>query len=282
MTRQIQLPAAAYGRAWSGFLHGYYQAPDHPAKLRLLRALERLTGSRRIVASTKWGFVMALDHHDFVQRTIFWEGEYEPEVTRRLMGELRPDDVFYDVGANVGYYTCAAVKNGVGCVLAFEPDPLTASVLRLNLRLNAAASASCQVMEVALGRTAGREVFHRAHVSNSGRSGFRPVDAVQSFEVAIETIDELIAAGRAPAPTVLKIDVEGSEHDVLLGASRLLERCPPRLIVFEAPRDLLAAPVHPLAAHLCDHGYAIAHVTRHSSHVEELENYVASRARAVD
>jgi FkbM family methyltransferase len=265
---------------WSGFLHGYYQAPDHPAKLRLLRALERLTGSRRIVAPTKWGFVMALDHHDSVQRTIFAEGEYEPEVTRRLMYELRPDDVFYDIGANVGYYTCAAMKSRVGSVLAFEPDPLTASVLRLNLRLNGVAGASCQVLEVALGRDVASAVFHRSHVSNSGRSGFRPVDAVASFEVPIETIDSIITAGHAPVPTVLKIDVEGHEHEVLLGASRLLENSPPRLIVFEAPRDLLAACACPLKTYLVDRGYSIAHLPRLSGHVEALENYVASLARA--
>jgi FkbM family methyltransferase len=263
---------------WSGFLHGYYRAPDHPAKLRLLRVLERLTGSRRIVAPTRWGFVMALDHHDFVQRTIFAEGEYEPEVTRRLLSELRQDDTFYDIGANVGYYTCAALKRGVKSVIAFEPDPISASVLHLNLRLNGATGASCQVMEIALGSGVGSGVFHRSHVSNSGRSGFRPVNAVASFEVPVETMDSLMAAGRAAVPTVLKIDVEGLEHEVLLGASRLLENSPPRLIIFEAQRDLLAMPGHPLASCLRERGYSIEHLPRQSGIVEELENYAASLA----
>src|SRR5262245_22005547 len=95
LTRGVQLPALAYGRRWSGLLRSYYHAPDHPAKLRLITLLERVTGNRRIVAPTKWGFLMALDRSDFVQRTIFAEGEYEPEVTRQLMCELRADDVFY-------------------------------------------------------------------------------------------------------------------------------------------------------------------------------------------
>ena len=67
---------------WSRLLFAYYRASDHPAKLRMLRLLERVTGNRRIVVPTKCGFVMALDRSDFVQRTIFAEGEYEPEVTR--------------------------------------------------------------------------------------------------------------------------------------------------------------------------------------------------------
>ena len=192
--------------------------------------MERLTGNRRIVAPTKWGFQMALDRIDLVQGTIFAEGEYEPEVTRVLCTELRHDDVFYDIGANVGYYTCAALQNGVGSVYAFEPDPAAAAVLRLNLCLNALADASCQVMELALGFEAGSGVFYRSHVSNSGRSGFHPRDAVATFEVPIEQIDALIAGSRVRAATVVKIDVEGLEHQVLLGAQRLLKEKPPRLI----------------------------------------------------
>jgi FkbM family methyltransferase len=275
MIREVQLPPLAYGRLWSGFLRGYYLAFDHPAKLRLLRVLERLTGSRRIVAPTKWGFVMALDRSDLVQRTIFAEGEYEPEVSRQLLSELRDGDVFYDIGANVGYYTCAALKRGVKSVHAFEPDPITASVLRLNLGLNGLAGASCQVIETALGSRTASGVFHRSHVSNTGRSGFRPVDAVASFEVSIETIDALIAARHTPTPTVLKLDVEGLELEVLLGARRLLESSPPRLIFFEALRDLLSCPKHPLTCYLRECGYAIEHVPRLSGIVEDVENYAA-------
>ena len=195
------------------------------------------------------------------------------------MSELSDDDVFYDIGANVGYYACAALKNGVKSVHAFEPDPIAASVLRLNLRLNGLTGASCQVMEMALGCRVGSGTFHRSHVSNSGRSGFRPVDAVASFEVPIETINSLIAAERAPAPTVLKVDVEGLEHEVLLGARRLLESSPPRLIIFEAQRDLLASPGHPLTGYLRECGYSIEHLPRLSGIVEDVENYAARPVR---
>ena len=205
---------------------------------------------------------MAIDRSDFVQRTIFAEGEYEPEVTRELLSELREDDVFYDIGANVGYHTCAALKNGVKSVHAFEPDPITASVLRLNLRLNGLMSASCQVMEMALGRSAGSGVFHRSHGWNSGRSGFRPGGAVASFEVPIETINWLIAAQRTPVPTILKVDVEGLEHPVMIIARPFLENSPQRLIIFEAQRDLLTSPGHPLTGYLRECGYSIEHLPR--------------------
>lgn len=278
--RQIQLAAAHFGRVWSRFLFRYHHFPDHPAKLRILGILERLTGSRRIIAPTVLGFDMALDRTDFVQRTIFTEGIYEPEVTRVLMSELRPRDVFFDVGANAGYYTCAAVRIGVKLVCAFEPDPLAASVVRLNLGLNGADPKTWRVLELALGRSVGTAIFHRSHVSNSGRSGLRAVDAVASFRVPVDTVDSIIADGRAPLPTVMKVDVEGHELEVLLGARRLLEDKAPRLIVFEAERDLLSDHEHPLTRLLHSKGYSIEHLARLSGVIEDVENYAARRLRS--
>jgi FkbM family methyltransferase len=145
----------------------------------------------------------------------------------------------------------------------------------LNLRLNGLEGPSCQVLETALGARTGNGVFHRSHALNSGMSGFRPVDAVDSFAVEIETIDSLIATQRVPVPTVLKIDVEGLEHDVLIGAQRLLEDSPPRLIVFEALSDLLATPSHPLTSYLREKRYSVMHVPRLSGVAAEVENYAA-------
>ena len=180
--RDVQLPPFSFGRRWSRFLHAYYNAPDHPAKLRIIGLLERLTGNRRVVVPTRWGFEMAVDKRDFVQRTIFSQGVYEPEVTELLLTELMPTDVFYDIGANTGYYTCAAAAKGVQSIYAFEPDPLSCSVLLLNLRLNDVPDNQCVVFQFAVGDKNANRLFHRAHVSNTGQSGFQERNAVQQFE----------------------------------------------------------------------------------------------------
>jgi FkbM family methyltransferase len=278
--RQAQLPPSCYGSIWSRFLYAYYHAPDHPAKLRILRLLERCTGNRRIIAPTRFGFFMALDRTDFVQRTIFTEGEYEPEVMDSLRSNLVSSDVFYDVGAHIGYYTCMALSIGVKTVLAFEPDPLTSSVLRLNVRLNGHRDSRFELHEVALGATSGRKAFYRSHVSNTGMSGFSDRKSVASFEVDVSTLDSIVFDGKCALPSVMKIDVEGYEFDVLSGARRLLEVGPPRMIVFEGPPTLLAgSQERSSAALLWRHGYRIEHIRRRSGVVEDVENYAAYRGR---
>src|SRR5438105_5376761 len=158
----------------------YYHAPDHPARLRIIGFLERLSGNRRILAPVRAGFTMALDKADFVQRTIFAEGEYEPEITRLFEQELNPTDVFYDVGANVGYYACLALHTGVASVCCFEPDPLSASVLKMHLGLNGWPESRCKIFNVALGEREAQQIFYRSHVLNTGMSGFQSRNAISS------------------------------------------------------------------------------------------------------
>jgi len=78
-----------------------------------------------------------VDHADLLQRTELYDGVWEPVESRFFQQNLRPDDVLYDIGANIGYFTCLALRAGVRHVVAFEPDPLTSQVLSLNLQLNA-------------------------------------------------------------------------------------------------------------------------------------------------
>jgi FkbM family methyltransferase len=276
--RHTQLPAVCYSSIWSRFLYAYYHAGDHPAKLRVLRLLEQCTGNCRIIAPTRLGFVMALDRADFVQRTIFTEGEYEREVGDLLRNNLISSDVFYDVGAHVGYYTCMALSHGVRMVCAFEPDPLTSSVLRLNLRLNGLLDDRCHLYEVAVGATSSSKPFYRSHVSNTGMSGLSNRNSVDSFEVDVRTLDSIALDGKSAPPSVIKIDVEGFEFDVLSGGRRLLDAARPRLIIFEGPPKLVTcSPERSSAALLRCHGYRIEHIPRRSGVVEDVENYVALR-----
>src|SRR5215469_3075096 len=102
-------------------------------KLRLLGWLQRLIGQRRIVRRTDTDFLLALDAREFIQSSILYHGSWETELTGLLLQELRAEDVFYDIGANVGYFSCLAARRGIRKTLAFEPDPLVCSILRSNL-----------------------------------------------------------------------------------------------------------------------------------------------------
>jgi predicted RNA methylase len=61
----------------------------------------------------------------------------ERAILEDLLRSLEPDDVFYDIGANVGTYTCfAASKLVPNAVVAFEPEPKNATRLREDLDLS--------------------------------------------------------------------------------------------------------------------------------------------------
>src|SRR5262249_54171691 len=95
-------------------------------------------------------------------------------------------------------------------------------------------------------------------------------------EVACHTADELIQTGRAPAPTLMKIDVEGWELHVLNGARQLLGSARLKAIVIEAASDPTGTLIDARVADLLrDHGYRTTRIHRPEGQVRGVENYLA-------
>ncbi len=181
------------------------------------------------------GLQLVVQSNEDFGRVITCLGCYEPEESEYLLTALRQDDVCFDVGANVGYYTILMARTAVrGQVHAFEPDPLCSSLLELNVRINDLNNIT--VNRVAVGAQLGRAKLVRS--TDSGFSslrdtGRRPVSGI--LDVAMTTVDAYLEANGAGRLDVLKADVEGAESLVLEGARDLL-RDPsrrPRLILLE-------------------------------------------------
>jgi FkbM family methyltransferase len=178
------------------------------------------------------GLVMKVRLQDYIQRTIFTEGFYEPELVTWLKSELRPEDVFWDVGANVGAMTLIAARR-CQSVVSFEPEPKVLIRLREHLEVNRLTSV--QVMPVALSDASGRFLMGLAPGENSGMNSLcRTEVGWNCLEVATLQADKLLAQGDVPYPTVMKVDVEGAEAKVFAGARDLLRNHALRVIVFEA------------------------------------------------
>lgn len=137
-----------------------------------------------------------------------WIGNYERRLADRLWSSLSPGDVFYDIGANAGYYTLLgsrAVGPG-GEVVAFEPVPENLSKLNRHLSINRIRNVD--VFEVALLDRTGEVRL----ALDRGPSQAR-LFADGSLPVAGRTLDAL-----APLPPdVMKMDAEGAEAAVLRG-----------------------------------------------------------------
>ena len=154
-----------------------------------------------------------------------WLGHYEREAQEIFVAAIRPGDVVYDVGANVGFYTLLASKlAGHGSVVSFEPLPRNLALLERHLRLNAVRNV--RVLPIAVSSRSGTARFATSH--NPAMGG---LTATGEIEVTTASLDDLIAARAIARPSFMKIDVEGAEHDVLTGAAKLLAEDRPTILL---------------------------------------------------
>jgi len=159
----------------------------------------------------------------------------------RRIGKLEPSFCI-DVGANVGTYTRTILEETSAAVLAFEPLPGAFAKLEAVAREH---PGRVTAINCGVGNVSGDLLLHFGD-DESELASFSPVvssipyvsaSCNRSQKVRIVTLDEyLLASGNRPACDridLLKIDVEGFEHEVLLGARRTIEELRPRVIQLE-------------------------------------------------
>jgi FkbM family methyltransferase len=151
----------------------------------------------------------------------YWLRIYELPLQEAIARELSRGEIFYDIGANAGFFTVLAAKlvGSEGRVFAFEPLPENARCIREQIEVNALTQ--CRLIVKAVTRQSGCIAFalhennSMAHVDGDGGATDRRMN------VDAMTLDEFIAEGNPP-PHFVKMDVEGHEAEVLTGATKLL------------------------------------------------------------
>ncbi len=161
------------------------------------------------------------------------KGIGEPEVQQALAEHLRPGMTFYDLGANIGFFSLMAARlvGQQGLVISFEADPEIAARLRENLSRNQFKHA--HVEQKAAWSESTTVSFARVDPGTSPDRGLGHVSADHSatgaISVAAVSLDQYVAAN--PPPDFLKCDVEGAEVEVFQGAANLLCSRHPILLV---------------------------------------------------
>ena len=155
---------------------------------------------------------------------------HERSLTELFNRIIRPTDVVFDVGANLGLHTLTFSRLAKH-VVAFEPNPS----LTPNLDKTFANLQNVTLCKVCLTAEDGAVQFHISewdHMlsSLSNWSG----QPTRTIEVSGRSLDSLLSTGSIPKPDVLKVDVEGAELIVFRGAENLLSQTDsPRAIIFE-------------------------------------------------
>ena len=140
------------------------------------------------------------------------KGDFETEETELLKGYMQDSDVLVDIGAYVGYYSCLAKSMGK-TVVAIEPLNQNQKVLYRNLQENG--WSDVEVWPVGLASCTGIATVYGAKTGASMIKGWAGCSAVQNQMVSVSTLDTIIGARFLGQQLVIKVDVEGTEFEVL-------------------------------------------------------------------
>lgn len=161
-------------------------------------------------------------------------GTNEPPVQDALERFLEPGDVFYDVGANVGFFTVIGAKlvGETGRVFVFEPVPDNMEMVKHNCQLNG--FSNLMYFNYAVSDSTGEADLLLAEYSGGATlsSVGAPPDLKGKMHVKVVSLDEMVFNRDIAPPSLVKIDVEGAEENVLHGMRRILEEFKP-IIIFE-------------------------------------------------
>jgi len=173
-------------------------------------------------------FNVAASHSAFIL------GNHEPEVQEFLASFLRPGMVYFDVGANVGFFGVIAARlvGPTGRVICYEPLPQNARQIEYNAKLNG--FSNIQVRCEALGGSNRSDVFNTSAEPTWGMLstvGKAPVQASGQIPVSVRTLDSLCIPGGLPDPDLIQVDIEGAEAEFLEGARAILTGKRPVLVI---------------------------------------------------
>jgi FkbM family methyltransferase len=143
-----------------------------------------------------------------------------------LLHFLNADDQFIDVGANVGSYTILAASEVGAQTIAIEPIPDTFRHLCTNVDLNEISS-KVQTLNIGLGSQQAVLHFTR-HLDTTNHVATK--QTANTVAVEVRTLDQLV---KMEQPTLIKIDVEGFETEVLKGMSTSLQAPKLKAIIIE-------------------------------------------------
>jgi FkbM family methyltransferase len=172
---------------------------------------------------------------------------------------LRPGDGFIDGGANEGVYTLLAAKlvGASGQVEAFEAVPQYVDRLRANVSANGLTWVT--VHPDAVGAHPGQTAFVVRGTGSRLQTSDDHGPAVRTIDVDVVRLDDVLS----DRPWAMgKLDVEGAEHAVLIGAGKLLAHAEPAVWVLEIVEHFLArfgSSVGQIQQWLGDHGYDLAY-----------------------
>jgi FkbM family methyltransferase len=167
-------------------------------------------------------------------------GGYETEWTAEIDRLTKGARTFVDIGANEGYYSIIAARNGAR-VLAVEPQKRLLDVIRTNAELNNVSS--IEIMDCAISDEDGVGELYLNSSINPGASSFIKVTAynLPKTDVRVTTLKNLLNHAGIDVVDVMKIDIEGYEYEAIFGSMELFRSHKIRQLFIEPHASLISS-----------------------------------------
>ena len=159
---------------------------------------------------------------------------HEPLTTHLMINELKQDMVCIDLGSNIGYY--AVIESNIigesGKIFAIEPSPVNFPILKLNLEnqkknnfvaYNIGIGDKNEEMEFII---SAKSNWSRIRMNNEKINSEDKV-----IKIPVKTLNSFVNENDIKKIDILRMDVEGFEYSILLGANEVLEKFKPKLFI---------------------------------------------------
>jgi FkbM family methyltransferase len=201
-----------------------------------------IVGKNNCATVCRGGAQWNLDLQEGIDFSIYLLGAFEKSTVLALRKLVRPGDIVFDIGANIGAHTLGLAQSvgPTGCVFAFEPTDYAFAKLKRNLSLNpelqmrthahqfllaADLSAPCQP-EIYASWPLKADIS--VHPKHRGR-------LVTALHASVNTLDSFVEREGIDRLNLIKIDVDGFEYPVLKGGLRALAKFQPILVMEMSP-----------------------------------------------
>jgi FkbM family methyltransferase len=183
-----------------------------------------------------------LDLKEGIDFSIYLLGAFEPGTQKTLQKLVKPGDVVFDIGANVGAHTLGIAQSvgSSGKVYAFEPADFAFAKLKRNLALNPELEARTFPQQILLAANLAErpepQIYASWPLESDATVHPRLRGRLVSAEHAVvETLDNFIRREGIARLDLIKMDVDGHELPVLQGAGETLRRFQPTLVMEMSP-----------------------------------------------
>jgi FkbM family methyltransferase len=163
----------------------------------------------------------------------YYPADYEKENYEFLQQFVKPGMEIIDIGGHIGLFStcCSQLNKSNGRIISFEPTPGTFALLKETLRLNKCSNVT--PVQAAVSAAEGQATFYVSHTAGCNSNSLvknREEKDLSAYDVKLVTIDSIVATHNL-RPSLIKIDAEGAELDVLKGGVKTFKELKPVLIL---------------------------------------------------